>query len=128
MRHIFILLSIFVFTACGPGYEEPDTAIDAGRQFIGAIYNGNFKRAGQLIVKDDTNRKTLKENIEKEFRSRNGFEKTALSKASIQIKKITVLDSALTQIQFLNAFTTKEALLEVKKADGIWKVDISKMY
>jgi hypothetical protein len=35
--------------------------------------------------------KTLKENIEKEFRSRNGFEKTALSKASIQIKQITVI-------------------------------------
>jgi hypothetical protein len=45
----------FFMAACGTSYEEPETAIDAGRQFISAIYNGNFKRAGQLIVQDEAN-------------------------------------------------------------------------
>lgn len=119
---IFLLVS-----ACGTSYEEPDTSIEAGRQFILAIYNGNFKRAGQLIEQDDQNKNFLTENIEKDFRSRNGFQKEALSKSSIQIIEIINVDSTTTLLHFNNAYTGKEAKLEIRKQNGLWRVNLMKL-
>lgn len=121
----FIFLPVTILLACGTTYEEPETAIDAGRQFISAIYNGNFKRAGQLIVPGETNETILSDQIEKDFRSRDGFGKEALSKSSIQIKNVQVLDSTTTLLKFVNAYNARENTLEIKKTGGLWKVNLS---
>jgi hypothetical protein len=124
------LLSLIIITgllSCGASYEEPDSAIEAGRQFISAIYNGNFKRAGQLIVQDESNSRMLKEDIEKDFRSRNSFAKDSLSKTSIQINKITNVDSLTTIMEFTNAYHNHESVLLIKKENGLWRVRIEKI-
>jgi PBP1b-binding outer membrane lipoprotein LpoB len=125
--YLFLLISTLLFVSCDPAYEPPDSAIDAGRQFIDAVYNGNFKRAKQLLVPVEANETILKEKFEKDFRGRNGFEKTALSKASIQISEIKVVNSNITELQFLNAYSTQEATLEIKNINGEWRVDLTKM-
>jgi hypothetical protein len=126
MLKIAFLLIAFTVSACGTSYEEPETAIDAGRQFISAIYNGNFKRAGQLIVKNDENRVILEQTIEKDFRTRDGFGKEALSKASIRINDIKTINNTTTLIYFTNAYTNKESELEIKKEGEFWRVDLRK--
>lgn len=118
-----LLFSVFI-AGCGTSYEEPDTAIEAGRQFISAIYNGNFKRAGQLIEPGDSNRIILEERIEKDFRARDGFGKEALSKASIQILRIINADSTHTHLHFTNAYTGKDARLNITKVNGLWRVNL----
>jgi hypothetical protein len=118
------LLMGFFMAACGTSYEEPETAIDAGRQFISAIYNGNFKRAGQLIVQDEANALYLESKIEKDFRARDGFGKEALSKASIQIMKIKKTDSTHTLLLFKNAYSGMNTQLEIKMVEGLWKVNL----
>ena len=127
LRNFFILSLIYLSAGCNTGYEEPDSAIEAGRQFISAIYNGNFKRAGQLITEDKGNREMLKDQIEKDFRSRNSFAKDSLSKSSIQINKISAIDTLTTIIEFTNAYYRKEGILLVKKVDGYWRVKIEKL-
>lgn len=124
----FLTLFILVYSiSCGTGYEEPDSAIEAGRQFIHAIYNGNFKRANQLIVLDDDNRQKLENEVEKDFRSRNSFTKDSLSKASIQISRITTIDSTTTVMAFTNAYHNSEAVLTVQKENGLWRIRIEKI-
>jgi hypothetical protein len=120
------LVIALVICACGTTYEEPDTAIDAGRQFISAIYNGNFKRAGQLIIADEENRLILEQTIEKDFRARDGFGKEALSKASIQIREIKTTGNNTTLLYFNNAYTNKVSALEIKKEGEFWRVDLGK--
>jgi hypothetical protein len=110
--------------ACGTSEEAPETPIDAGRAFISAIYNGNFKRAKKLVVDTEPTLKILEESIEKDFRSRDGFQKEALSKASIQIIKIETRDSVNTIVQFLNAYSGKPAAIEVVKNEGIWQINL----
>jgi hypothetical protein len=128
MLKIAGLIMAFVISACGTSYEEPETAIDAGRQFISAIYNGNFKRAGQLIIANEENRKILDKTIEKDFRARDGFGKEALSKASIRINEIKTIDSSTTLLYFTNAYTNKASELEIKKEGEYWRVDLRKVF
>jgi hypothetical protein len=118
------LFLAFIISACGTSYEEPETAIDAGRQFISAIYNGNFKRAGQLVIQDEANAAILENKIEKDFRSRDGFGKEALSKASIQIIEIKNIDSSHTLLLFKNAYTGNETQLEISKIEDTWRVSL----
>ena len=122
----FIICLFSILWAGCSSYEEPETPIDAGRQFISAIYNGNFKRAGQLIVPDDATRNLLKDSIEQDFRSRDGFAKEALSKSSIRIDNIKAQDSLTTTLEFTNAYFNAKSILVIKKADGLWKIGIQK--
>jgi hypothetical protein len=126
---IWPLISGFMLlaSACGTSYEEPDTAIEAGRQFISAIYNGNFKRAGQLIVQDEANKTFLENEIEKDFRSRDGFGKESLSKASIQVNKIITIDSNHTVVHFKNAYTGSDAQLNIIRQGGLWRINLLKL-
>ncbi|MCU0402920.1 MAG: hypothetical protein MUE99_00090 [Chitinophagaceae bacterium] len=127
LRLLISVLMLGSLLSCGASYEEPDSAIEAGRQFISAIYNGNFKRAGQLISDEKENRQILTENIEKDFRLRSGFAKDSLSKMSIQINQINTIDSVSTSISFTNAYNNSESVLLVKKEDGLWRVTIEKI-
>lgn len=127
VRCLFIICLFSVLgIACNDKYEEPETAIDAGRQFISAIYNGNFKRAGQLIMKEEPNPSILKDSIEADFRSRDGFGKEALSKASIRVIKVTALDSTSTIMEYTNAYSQSPGILAILKMDGKWRVVIKK--
>lgn len=121
-----LMIAFIGLHACGTNEEAPETPIDAGRAFISAIYNGNFKRAKKLVVSTGSTQKILEEYIEKDFRSRDGFQKDALSKASIQIIKIETRDSVNTVIQFLNAYSGKPAAIDVVKKEGIWQVSLEK--
>lgn len=122
MQKYLLLFACLAAAACGATYESPDTAIDTGRQFINATYQGNFKRANQLIEPTDTNINTLKNRIEADFRSRDGFGKEALSKSSIQIEAIEHLADKTLKIRFNNAYTNKsDSLLVLPNGDN-WQV------
>ena len=126
-RTVLFSILIAAILSCGSSYEEPDSAIEAGRQFISAIYNGNFKRAGQLIIEEKTNLEKLEEEIEKDFRSRNSFAKDSLSNASIQINRITSIDSVTTVMEYTNAYHNSEAILVIVNENGFWRVKIEKI-
>jgi hypothetical protein len=126
VKNVLTFSVVTVLLACGVSYEEPDSGIEAGRQFINAVYNGNFKRANQLIVQDDKNKARLYEDFEKVFRAKNSFGKDSLSKVSIQINKISAPDSLTTLIEFTNAYDNSESALRVIKEDGFWRVKLVK--
>lgn len=122
----FLFCLLILTTSCNSGFEEPETPIEAGREFINAVYNGNFKKANKLIVQDKENKALLKETFEKDFRSRGGFEKDALSKASIQIRDIQTEDSTHTQIRFDNAYFSCQSDLVIEKKEGLWRINLAR--
>lgn len=122
--YCFLLLAIAQLLAC-TAYETPDSGIDCGRQFINATYQGNFKRAKQLLVPSKENIGLLEEKIEKDFRSRNSFEKENLSNASININHIESQGDTVQLIHFTNAYNGKTQVLKCVQVQGEWKTDLS---
>ncbi len=128
MKNIYqgVFWLCMALTACNPAYQEPESAMDAGRQFINAIYQGNFKRANQLIEPGDANVETLRNTIEKDFRSRDSNQKEALSQSSIQINRVENVDANTTLLYFTNAYNDKPDTLKIKTIYGKWLVDLQK--
>lgn len=122
MKRWGIIGMVALLVACNPQYEAPDTALDAGRQFIKATYVGNFKRAGQLLDPAPEHAQWLEEVVEKDFRARDSFGKEALSNASIQIDKIDYVNDGLTFILYVNAYNGLHDTLRVLKKDNGWYI------
>jgi hypothetical protein len=106
-------------------YEAPESGMDCARQFIQATYQGNFKRAKQLLVPTEENINLLKEQFEKDFRSRNAFEKEKLSNASITINHSEAKGDSVQMIHFINAYHGNEQILKCVKRQGAWQTDLS---
>ncbi len=105
--------------------DEPDTALDCGRQFIIATYNGNFKRAGQLVIPDEKNRTLLNSRFEKPFRAKDGFGKQELSETPLIVKTIRSLDEENTTIIFENALNKKTDSIRVIFQGEVWRVKLA---
>lgn len=115
-----ILYCLFIanfLVACNPQYETPDSALDAGRQFINSVYQGNFKRANQLICRDEKNIQLLKTLFEKDFRASSSNRKELLSKASIVILKAEQSINNRTIVQYKNAYNGQKATIVVLQTD-----------
>jgi hypothetical protein len=118
------VLLMILLVGCGPGYEKPTDAIDCGRQFIDAIFKGNFKRARQLMLQDQQNQVLLDEKLAKDFRGRNSLDKNQLRTASIVINEIDNVNDSVTIINFLNSYDNKPAVLKVVLVNGEWMADL----
>ena len=121
---ILIVLLATTLLSC-TSYEEPDSGIDCGRQFINATYQGNFKRAKQLLLAGQEQQELLESRIEKEFRSKDSNGREALSKSSIVVRNIEQEGDSVLYISYLNAYDNQERKLRVvNSADG-WKTDLA---
>jgi hypothetical protein len=119
---LFLLLTSALL-ACS-SYEEPDSGIECGRQFINATYQGNFKRAKQLLLAGPEQETLLETAIEKDFRSRDSNGKEALSKSSIVVNNIEQLGDSVVYISYLNAYDNKERKLRIVNDASGWKTDL----
>jgi hypothetical protein len=125
MKQIVSAVLLMVLLAgCGEAYEKPTDAIDCGRQFIEAIFKGNFKRARQLMLPDQQNMELLNEKLARDFRSRNSLDKNQLRSASIVINEIDNVSDSVTIINFLNSYDNRPAVLKVVLVNGEWMTDL----
>lgn len=121
---ILIVLLATLLLAC-TSYEEPDSGIDCGRQFINATYQGNFKRAKQLLLAGQEQQELLESRIEKEFRSKDSNGREALSKSSIVVRNIEQQGDSVLYISYLNAYDNQERKLRVVNGADGWKTDLA---
>ncbi len=116
---------IVLLTACGgDNYPPVENPLDAGRQFIDAIFKGNFKRADLLILPDDQNKNLLRTNLEDDYHARNSTDRNNLGLSSININNVQNMGDSVTIIHFFNNYTNKPALLKVVKQNTTWLVDL----
>ena len=115
---------LLLLAACN-SYEAPESGIDCGRQFINATYQGNFKRAKQLLVPGDANAQLLSNRFEQPFRSLDGFGKERLSQSSIVILSIKTISENEVQVAYQNAYDNQPKTLQCVQQDGQWLVNLS---
>lgn len=127
MRFSFLkrlFLPVLLLAGCS-SYEAPENGMDCGRQFINATYQGNFKRAKQLLVPGEGNEQLLSTRFEQPFRSLDGFGKERLSQSSIHIKSVQQQGDSVVLLTYQNAYDNKVYTLKCQLQEGNWKTDLA---
>ncbi|MEO7310288.1 MAG: hypothetical protein ABIX01_07830 [Chitinophagaceae bacterium] len=127
LKKFLIFFAITVAAACSSSdnYPPVENSLDAGRQFIDAVFKGNFKRAGMLLLDDAKNEQLLKEKMEDAFHNRSSEDRNELKQSSITILATEdVVKDSITIINFMNSYDHKPAVLKVVKQNGNWVIDL----
>ena len=121
-----LALGVIISSTMGcQNYEPPTDALDCGRQFIDALYDGNFKRVNQLLLPTDANINTLETLYAKPFSQLSSVDRDNLRNASINISAVKDLGNGAVGIRFLNAYTNAPASIRVLQQNGEWKADFA---
>ncbi len=110
-------------TACNnKPADKPATATDAGRDFIRATLDGDFKTADALLLDDEHNREL--------FASYKSFydhmpedKKQAYKKASYNINTFTDVNDSVSLINYSNSYMNQPMNIKLVKKNSEWKVD-----
>ncbi|HEX6181626.1 MAG TPA: hypothetical protein VFZ47_10300 [Chitinophagaceae bacterium] len=119
-------LLFFLLVACEsndrkPG-SEPETDIDAARDFIRASLDGNFKKARNYMLNDSANEERMNL-IERVNQNLSPDEKKGLAASSINIHNVTPVNDSATVVIYSNSYKNNWDTLRVLKQQGKWLVD-----
>jgi hypothetical protein len=127
MKKLIPLLFLFS-SACGgkeKSYAKATDALDAGREYIGACMEGDFKKAAFYMVDDAKNKEKL-DGIEKSYREKDKEGRQNLRTASITINEVKNLPDSSTEIKYNNSFDKQPHTVTVINKSGNWLVDLGK--
>ena len=102
--------------------QKPETALDAGRAFIRASLDGNYKDAESLLLKDSQNvqmfssYKTYYDRLPQE-------KKLHYKKASYTINNYQDVNDSTTIINYSNDYMKEPMEIKVVRDQNEWKVD-----
>jgi hypothetical protein len=126
MKYSIIILSIVLFLSCkskDEDYHQPESAIDAGREFIQQSLKGQFNTANKYMLQDEDNQYWLSK-WKEEFSKMSEEEKAAYNRSSINIAEVNdVVPDSLTIINFSNSYKKRPQKIKVVKYNGVWQVD-----
>ena len=123
VKNILAAATLLLFISCGSGKSAgPETAMDAGRDFIRATLDGDFPAAEALLLKDDQN--TAMFASYKDFYTRLPAEKKqAYKKASYNINTYKDLNDSVSLINYSNTYMNQPLNIKLVKKDRLWQVD-----
>ena len=127
MKKIFtiLLLIVVVFSCKQPeGFHEAEDPIDAGREFLRAVLDGDFEKAS-LYLSDNSEDKDLFERYKQYMKNQPQKEKLNLKSASIIINNVQNVNDSTTLINYSNSHTMKPTDLKVVLSEKKWRIDFS---
>jgi hypothetical protein len=128
MKKIFSAVAILALSIIGcnepEGFKQPEDPMDAGREFIRAVMDGDFKEA-ELYISNDEEDISLFRRYESYMKKQPQKERLSLKSASIIINKIENLGDSITLINFSNSHSMKPMDLKIIREKENWKVDFS---
>jgi hypothetical protein len=126
-KQLIAAISIMALaTACQSpeGFQKPDDSLDAGRNFIRAVLDGDYNKAELYVMPDDEDRSLFKR-YEAYMKKRPEEERLQLKSASIIINNIETVSDSVSIINYSNSYSKKPMDIKVVKKDGSWWVDFS---
>ncbi|MEY3946286.1 MAG: hypothetical protein RJB03_992 [Bacteroidota bacterium] len=106
------------------GFKSPEDPLDAGREFIRALLDGDYEK-GSLYVLNDPEDQEIFKRYERYMKKQPKKELLNLKSASIIINTLENQGDSISIINFSNSHSMKPMDLKVVKADGEWKIDLS---
>lgn len=122
---IYIMGALLIWGCSQPeGYTPPEDPLDAGREFIRALLDGDYER-GALYVLNDPEDMEIFKRYERYMKKQPRKELLNLKSASIIINKMENRGDSICVINFSNSHSMKPMDLKIVKSGGEWKVDLS---
>jgi hypothetical protein len=118
------LLSLLLACNTPEGFKEPEDPLDAGREFVRAVLDGDYEKANLYLLKDPEDQELFKR-YQSYMKKTSRNELLQLKSASIVINKVESLSDSVTLINYSNSYTMKPTDLKVIKEGKSWKVDFS---
>jgi len=124
--HFLILVLLMGFFSCNEpeGFKEAEDPIDAGREFVRAVLDGNYEKA-VLYIEDNQEDKDLFERYKQYMNNQPKKEKLQLKSSSIIINKVENLSDSVSIVNFSNSYSMKPTELKIVKKNKKWVVDFS---
>ncbi len=131
MKHVSKLVYLLVwgmgsFWGCSTpeGFKSPEDPLDAGREFIRALLDGDYEK-GSLYVLNDPEDQEIFKRYERYMKKQPKKELLNLKSASIIINTMENQGDSISIINFSNSHSMKPMDLKIVKANGEWKIDLS---
>lgn len=125
IKKISVSLIAIIALSCGDGsYKKATDAQDAGREFIRASLDGDFKKARFYLLKNDDNVWML-EKMQSDYQSLPAELKRIKRESNIRPVSITPVNDSLTKYTYWQTANPKDTIaLSVVKLNGEWLVDL----
>jgi len=126
LSRFICLICMSVFVACQEpeGFSVSEDPLDAGREFVRAVLDGDFEKAS-LYVCDNAEDKEIFDRYKQYIKKQPKSERLQFKSSSIIVNSVENLNDSVTIINFSNSHTMKPADLKVVKEKDEWKVDFS---
>lgn len=124
--HFIFLILLMGFFSCNQpeGFKEAEDPIDAGREFVRAVLDGNYEKA-VLYIEDNQEDKDLFERYKQYMNNQPKKEKLQLKSSSIIINKVENLSDSVSIVNFSNSYSMKPTELKIVQKNKKWVVDFS---
>jgi hypothetical protein len=119
------LLIAIIFVSCGSGgYTKATDAQDAGREFIRASLDGDYRKAEFYLLKDDDNQRLFEKN-RSDYQHLSADAKRSYREANIRPVTITPVNDSLTTYTYWHTSNTKDTFtLSIVRIKDEWLVDL----
>lgn len=119
-----LLIALLAIACNNDKLEKAENAQDAGRQFIRASLDGDYRKAKFFLLKDDDNLR-LFEKYHNDYQQLPGNEKRQYREANIHPLSITPINDSLTKYKYQHTANLKDTFtLSVVRVNGEWLVDL----
>jgi hypothetical protein len=120
------IIALLIMWGCTQpeGFIPPEDPLDAGREFIRALLDGDYEK-GSLYVLNDPEDQEIFKRYERYMKKQPRKELLNLKSASIIINKMENSGDSICIINFSNSHSMKPMDLKIVKYEGDWKVDLS---
>lgn len=124
-QKLYLLFSIpIIFFSCTLNQSVPSTDIEAASQFVQDIWHSDFKKAEELLLKDEVNNQIF-DRFEEHFKTRPKEELEKYKNASIILNDVKPLNDSVSIINYSNSFNKAEKTdLKLIRKNGQWLIDL----
>ena len=123
MNKLLFCLLIFIFSCNNKNdYRKPESALEAGREFIDNSLKGHYNTAKKYMLLDDENVYWLNK-VSTDYNKLSEQDKAGYSQASININEVADVSDSVTVINYTNSYKKRSQKVKVVKHNGEWVVD-----
>lgn len=115
-----------IYASCNQpeGFKEPEDPLDAGREFVRAVLDGDFEEANLYIAENPEDQEIFERYVSY-MKKQSKQEKLNLKSASIIINKVENLNDSISIINYSNSYSNKPIELKVVRETKGWRIDFS---